>query len=811
MSLEYTIDIQLTELGFPNILQTPVRETPCLLPSQYLSLSGSESRTTIPTKPTIRQQLENDPSVTRDKCSSPHTTDTSGSSQAQAKDGMDTSSRGSEDAYTFSVLPRSAAKRPNADVVKEPSGAETTKRLADQANDKSQLGANNDQEAKGNTQDAVDESADDSEESEDYDEESLGEDEYEFDGTGDYNCGVCGLQLPSNMKLQDHMNQHTGQRPHCCAECGKRFCQLNNYRAHLKTHAVKTPELILSHRCRICRKLFESNVKLREHLETTHFEKEFYECDLCKLVFTDRKKCEKHIEWHKSTLLVCDTCGREFSSQESLQRHRNSKCRRSFVCTDCNQTFSRKNALLKHSFSHIGLLPYTCLLCSCHFRLAHLYRQHNCDPQRIHCVACLKVFASQRDFQQHKKDTGCWGDQESNGDEIRCPECGKVFATKEELKKHGSAHQRILTCDDCGKGFRSALLLMSHMGGHVAQSPCLCQRCGRGFSHQCDYDSHLERCGLAPLPPIVSKKRAQKSSAQPGNPTLPHSTEPPITTKASTSGWDPNSGVATISSGVPAPSPEDTAQGSWRLTLDHPPPLGLNLILFVPVNSTLASGLLPKLQETGPPAPMALDAAVGLQKIIIGKMRSSVVGLPLEVDAPLDLVLNKKLAHNYGAPQDLSNKVNPFMPAVSIKTEVVETPMVSIETPAVDITTPGVSIKTSVVSIETEAVSIETEAVSIETEAVSIETEVVSIETEAVSTKSSAVSIKTPAVSIKTEALEPAVGVKPPAGCIQLATKECWVVLRKWSGKTQDITGDTLSCVNRKTGIREILGDKGTQ
>ena len=262
--------------------------------------------------------------------------------------------------------------------------------------------------------------------------------------------------------------------------------------------------------------------------------------------------------------------------------------------------------------------------------------------------------------------------------------------------------------------------------------------------------------------------------------------------------------MATISSGVPAPSPEDTAQGSWRLTLDHPPPLGLNLILFVPVNSTLASGLLPKLQETGPPAPMALDAAVGLQKIIIGKMRSSVVGLPLEVDAPLDLVLNKKLAHNYGAPQDLSNKVNPFMPAVSIKTEVVETPMVSIETPAVDITTPGVSIKTSVVSIETEAVSIETEAVS-------IETEVVSIETEAVSTKSSAVSIKTPAVSIKTEALEPAVGVKPPAGCIQLATKECWVVLRKWSGKTQDITGDTLSCVNRKTGIREILGDKGTQ
>ena len=180
MSLEYTIDIQLTELGFPNILQTPVRETPCLLPSQYVSLSGSESQTPIPTKPTKRQQLENDPSAS-DKCSSPQTTDTSGSSPAQTKDGMDTSSRGSEDAYTFSVLPRTAVKRPNAAGVKEPSGAETTKRPAYPANDKSHQGANNDQKAKENTQDAEDESADDSEVSEDYDEESLDEDEYGID------------------------------------------------------------------------------------------------------------------------------------------------------------------------------------------------------------------------------------------------------------------------------------------------------------------------------------------------------------------------------------------------------------------------------------------------------------------------------------------------------------------------------------------------------------------------------------------------------------------------------------------------------
>ena len=251
--------------------------------------------------------------------------------------------------------------------------------------------------------------------------------------------------------------------------------------------------------------------------------------------------------------------------------------------------------------------------------------------------------------------------------------------------------------------------------------------------------------------------------------------------------------MVNISNDVPAPSPEDLAQGSWRLTLDKPPPLGLKLLLFVPVNSTVLSGLVPTPQKTGPPTPIPLDAAVGLQKIIV----SSAVGLPLEVDAPLDLITNKKQTHSHGAPLDLSNKLTSFVPVVSI------------ETPAVSIETPAVSIETPVVDIPTPAVRIKTEEVSIETEAVSTKTPQVSITTPAFRTKSHTVIIKRPAlhiksceVSIKTKGLGPA--VKAPAGSIQLATKECWVVLRKWSGKTHDITGDRCSCVNRKTEIQEV-------
>uniref|UniRef100_H3CRU6 C2H2-type domain-containing protein n=1 Tax=Tetraodon nigroviridis TaxID=99883 RepID=H3CRU6_TETNG len=314
-----------------------------------------------------------------------------------------------------------------------------------------------------------------------------------------HRCSVCDLQLPSQFKLQDHMNLHTGTRPYCCAECGKRFCQIYNYRVHLRTHAKTNRRPVNRLMCRVCRMGFASQGDLKAHLESTHFEKEFYECDQCKQVFTSLKACENHVKLHMVTpCFQCETCERNFPSMQRVTRHRRKKCRHLFKCTDCSLTFIRKTALLKHSFSHLGLLPYTCLRCHCHFRLAKLYRRHKCEPGRITCVACLREFLSQEDFEQHKKDTGCWGNQEPKTDEIRCLECGEKFDTKEELKKHAGAHQRVLNCAECGKGFRSALLLMSHMGGHAGQTPCLCQICGLGFPHQQNYESHFKTCGQTP-------------------------------------------------------------------------------------------------------------------------------------------------------------------------------------------------------------------------------------------------------------------------------------------------------------------------
>ncbi|XP_063736444.1 zinc finger protein ZFP2 [Eleginops maclovinus] len=604
MSIEYTIDIQLTELGYSDILQAEITSD-----GETTSQSPPSLSTTHVQKHVVRGQQSLD--------------GTEAGAEKQTSNNEHTAD-----------LPQLITDQPDTREKDVEGGNATEKNSTETQQDREDDSDDSD----------VYEEEEDEEDDDDDDEEELN---YESGHSGDYSCNVCDLQLSSKFKLQDHMNLHTGARPYCCAECGKRFCQNNSYRIHLRTHAQAKVDLL---QCRVCLKKFSSPEDMKVHLSRTHFENEFYECDLCKRVFTSLAECEYHVQLHKNKHDVgCEVCGRNFTSPKSLARHRRTTCHRNFKCTDCTKTFTKKNALLKHSFSHLGLLPYTCVRCRCHFRLAKLYRQHKCEPERLHCVACLREFPSQEDFQQHKKDTGCWGNQEPKGDEIRCLECGQRFDTSEELKKHAGAHQRVLKCAECGKGFRSALLLMSHMGGHAAKSPCLCQSCGVGFPHQQNYDSHLKTCGQTPQPASATKKRlASKSSSSESKrafvepvPIKPTETESTVLNNPTQPVKDSGS-RGPLTGGVSDGSgPSD---GLWKLTLDKKPPPGIKLVVFLPVCASQTPGLnlppassptLPFLALQGQPQEALLHTSGVLQN---GLHLEN--GINPEHEAPLDLSKN---------------------------------------------------------------------------------------------------------------------------------------------------------------------------
>ncbi|XP_029695241.1 histone-lysine N-methyltransferase PRDM9 isoform X1 [Takifugu rubripes] len=606
MSIEYTIDIQLTELGFPEIVprNSSGRET------SSRSISASQ-----------KQKVQH----------------------------ADAAKEASKD----TAVRCKPCKSAQDEQVKGKTGESTAGTVNTTAPATGQGGDGGDAE--------VEDDSDDSEVSDACEEEEIDDDEEGLSSVDsshpwEYRCSVCDLQLPSQFKLQEHMNLHTGARPYCCAECGKRFCQIDNYRVHLRTHAEAKVDQLM---CRVCRTGFTSQEDLDEHLSSTHFEKEFYECDLCKHVFTSLKACENHVQLHTySPCVKCETCGRSFPSTQDLLRHQK-KCRRLFKCTDCSLTFAKKTALLKHSFSHLGLLPYTCLRCHCHFRLAQLYRRHKCEPGRIHCVACLREFLCQGEFEQHKKDTGCWGNQEPKTDEIKCLECGERFDKKEELKKHAGAHQRVLKCAECGKGFRSALLLMSHMGGHAGKSPCLCQSCGLGFPHQQNYESHLKTCGQTPLATRAPKKRPAEKNLSPltkltrsDSPNVTKAATPPAASTNTTTSESSSTSTATANASrhsittdgpgsVPERAPPDSGptDALQLLSLNQDQPSGVNLLLFLPVCPRQSGGLPLSAMEVQPGMTTPFKIPLLAPFNFVTKVEHDQVG-----DAPLDLSMKCRAA-----------------------------------------------------------------------------------------------------------------------------------------------------------------------
>ncbi|KAG5856195.1 hypothetical protein ANANG_G00005460 [Anguilla anguilla] len=590
MSSEFTIDIQLTELGFPELFQDEARSKeapshPCPSDSSCAPLTPPNSQTASPPSQELNSDnvagghvlpIASKPAMARNRAPAQKVAQQSDQNKDQSNPGANVAD-GNRTGVGSNSVRRDTERNVSITVRKKPEPATGLNHVravgargvgkssgGDGGGKEQGVNANNKRpaaEADQDSEETEDSDISEEEDEEEEDNEEEDDDEEEIasdasaDGLAEHCCRVCGLSLPSAFQLREHMHLHSGARPYRCAECGKQFCHLANYRAHLRGHAhARTP----SARCRVCEASFDSEESLAHHLENSHFEKEFYQCDFCKRVFTCLTECQRHVDTHRREPRrhQCPRCQRHFRRRKSLARHmERHAARRSYLCTDCGQAFDRKNVLFRHSFSHLGLLPYTCVRCRRHFRLASLYRGHACEPQRIQCEACLGFFRSQEDFQRHKEETGCWGHQgarpRGGDDAVRCMECGQAFGSSEELRCHGSAHQRVLTCSECGKGFRSALLLMSHMGGHAGQRPCLCQRCGLGFPHQQGYDGHREHCGRPPPAPVAPKK--QKKEA-------------------------------------PAPEKVDVPpRGVWKLTLDKCPPPGASLVMFLPVPADSSS------------------------------------------------------------------------------------------------------------------------------------------------------------------------------------------------------------------------------
>ncbi|XP_068170706.1 zinc finger protein ZFP2-like [Antennarius striatus] len=110
------------------------------------------------------------------------------------------------------------------------------------------------------------------------------------DSRGNFDCHICGKQIPCQSNLQNHMRVHTGERPYSCHFCGKCFKLKGHMTEHIRTHTGEKP-----FRCHICGKSFNRGSTLRKHVLAKHKEERPYKCEDCEELFTERLLMKRHM------------------------------------------------------------------------------------------------------------------------------------------------------------------------------------------------------------------------------------------------------------------------------------------------------------------------------------------------------------------------------------------------------------------------------------------------------------------------------------------------------------------------------------
>ncbi len=116
-------------------------------------------------------------------------------------------------------------------------------------------------------------------------------------GGGRFSCSLCSRVWPSRSALEKHLLVHSGDKPHACPVCEKRFSQVSHVNYHVRTVHEKA-EKPRNHVCGECGKAFAARFALSKH-EKTHTNERPFKCDICDKGFIQKTHLQAHTLKHK--------------------------------------------------------------------------------------------------------------------------------------------------------------------------------------------------------------------------------------------------------------------------------------------------------------------------------------------------------------------------------------------------------------------------------------------------------------------------------------------------------------------------------